>query len=46
MLTLGCLGHPFFLTGEVAMTINQLWYFGMFIWGLVSAWAVIEGLKD
>lgn len=28
------------------MTINQLWYFGVFLWGLASAWAVIEGLKD
>jgi len=33
-----------FLSGGY-MTINQLWYFGIFIWGLVSAWAVIEGLK-
>jgi hypothetical protein len=27
------------------MTINELWYFGCFLWGLISAWAVIEGLK-
>lgn len=28
------------------MTINQLWYFGIFLWGLVSAWAVIQGLSE
>lgn len=28
------------------MTINQLWYFGIFVWGLVSAWAVIKGLSE
>jgi hypothetical protein len=28
------------------VTIDQLWYFGIFLWGLLSAWAVIEGLKD
>ncbi len=28
------------------MTINQLWYLAMFMWGIASAWAVIEGLKN
>lgn len=28
------------------MTINDLWYFGMFLWGLMSAWAVIKGLSE
>lgn len=27
------------------MTINDLWYLFCFVWGLVSAWAVISGLK-
>lgn len=27
------------------MTVVQAWYFGCFLWGLLSAWAVIEGLK-
>jgi len=27
------------------MTANDLWYLFMFVWGLISAWAVIEGLK-
>jgi hypothetical protein len=42
---LGVPWAPLFFGCEGAMTINELWYFGMFCFGLVSAWAVIEGLK-
>lgn len=35
----------FGVAGGVVMVANDYWYFGMFVWGLVSAWAVIEGLK-
>jgi len=27
------------------MTANEAWYLLMALWGLISAWAVIEGLK-
>jgi hypothetical protein len=29
----------------VVMTVNDLWYLFIFAWGLISAWAVVEGLK-
>lgn len=24
---------------------NDAWYLAMFVWGLLSAWAVIEGMR-
>lgn len=29
----------------MSMTVDQAWYLAMFVWGLVSAWAVISGLE-
>lgn len=35
---------PFLFEGDV-MDANSMWYGAMFLWGLLSAWAVIDGLR-
>jgi hypothetical protein len=28
------------------MTINELWYLAIFVWGIASGWAVVKGLDN